>query len=98
MHKCLKAGRPEEVRLNAKLLTEAEEQCVHAHGVHAEESVGNEVGANDYSLVGTRRATSHTWIGIKKKARGAELHANPVMFTTVPPCRGGSPLTRMGTQ
>lgn len=27
----------------AKLLTEAEEQRVHAHGVHTEEAVGDEV-------------------------------------------------------
>ena len=29
-----------------KVLQEAEEQSVHGHGVHAEESTGNEVASN----------------------------------------------------
>ena len=32
------------------LLTEAEEERVHAHGVHAEEAVGDEVGSHYQSL------------------------------------------------
>lgn len=32
------------------LLTEAEEECVHTHGVHAEEAVGNKVGTNHHRL------------------------------------------------
>lgn len=32
------------------VLTEAEEEGVHAHAVHAEEPVGNEVGAHDHRL------------------------------------------------
>lgn len=32
------------------LLTEAEEQCVHTHGVHAEEAMGNEVRSNHHRL------------------------------------------------
>lgn len=37
------------------LLTETEEQRVHTHGVNAEESMGDEVGANHHSLVRTKR-------------------------------------------
>lgn len=33
------------------LLTETEEKGVHAHCVHTEESMGDEVGANYHSLV-----------------------------------------------
>lgn len=32
--------------MKAMILTEAEEQCVHTHGVHAEETMGNEVGSH----------------------------------------------------
>lgn len=32
------------------ILTEAEEECVHTHGVHAEEAVGDEVGPDDNRL------------------------------------------------
>lgn len=42
------------------LLTEAEEERVHAHGVHAEEAVGDEIGADRHSLVTT------THISIRK--------------------------------
>lgn len=33
-----------------RLLTEAEEQRIHTHGVHAEEAVGDEVGSHDHRL------------------------------------------------
>ena len=33
-------------------LTEAEEEGVHAHAIHAEEPVGDEVGAHDHRLKG----------------------------------------------
>lgn len=46
LYECLKTGRREDIWLNAKLLTEAEEQCVHTHGVHAEEAMGDEVGSH----------------------------------------------------
>lgn len=32
--------------VNNELLTEAEEQCVHTHGIHAEEAMSDEVGTN----------------------------------------------------
>ena len=35
------------------LLTETEEECVHTHGVHTEEPMGDEVGADHHSLVRT---------------------------------------------
>lgn len=34
------------------VLTEAEEECVHAHGVDAEEAVGDEIGAHHHRLQG----------------------------------------------
>lgn len=34
----------------SQTLTEAEEEGVHTHAVHAEEPVGNEVGAHDHRL------------------------------------------------
>lgn len=37
------------------LLTETEEKSVHTHGVHTEESMGNEVGPNHHRLVRTTR-------------------------------------------
>lgn len=46
--------KEEICRKNAKLLTEAEEQCVHAHGVHTEEAVGDEVGSH-YHCLGKKR-------------------------------------------
>ncbi len=33
-----------------QVLTEAEEECVHTHGVNAEKPMGNEVGAHQHSL------------------------------------------------
>lgn len=39
-----------EIQLNTKLLTEAEEECVHTHGVHAEETMGDEVGSHYHCL------------------------------------------------
>lgn len=32
------------------ILTKAEEDCVHTHSIHTEESVCNEIGANNHSL------------------------------------------------
>lgn len=32
------------------ILTEAEEECIYTHVVHAEESMGDEVAANHHSL------------------------------------------------
>ena len=51
-----------EVFLDAKgaeemLLTETEEQGVHTHGIHTEESMGDEIRANHHSLV--RKGTIH---------------------------------------
>lgn len=42
----------EEIRRKkgAKLLTEAEEQRVHTHGVHTEEAMGDEVGSHYHRL------------------------------------------------
>jgi len=45
--------------MNAKWLTEAEEQRVHAHAVHAEEAVGDEVGSHDQRLGGEKKW--HAW-------------------------------------
>lgn len=44
------------------LLTETEEKCVHTHGVHTEESMGNEVGANYHSLVRKTRTSCSDFI------------------------------------
>lgn len=41
------------------LLTETEEKRVHTHGVHTEESMGNEVGANHHSLQRTATYKRH---------------------------------------
>lgn len=41
--------------MGASLLTETEKQGVHTHTVDAEESMGNEVGANYHSLVNKRQ-------------------------------------------
>lgn len=53
LYECLKeerfAGDLAE-RYRMKVLTEAEEQCVHTHGVHAEESMGDEVGSHYHCL------------------------------------------------
>lgn len=50
LYECLNTGRrtqKEEIcSRTAKLLTEAEEQRVHAHGVHTEEAMGDEVGSH----------------------------------------------------
>lgn len=45
------------VNITEVLLTETEEQRVHTHGINAEETMGNEVGANHYGLVMTRETT-----------------------------------------
>lgn len=39
--------------IEAVLLTETEEKSVHTHGIHTEESMGDEVGADDHRLVRT---------------------------------------------
>lgn len=55
VQKLLEIGR-HEVRplgraiIPLQVLQEAEEQCVHTHAIDAEESMGNQVGANDHSL------------------------------------------------
>lgn len=50
LYECLETGGREEIWLNATTLTEAEEQCVHTHGVHAEEAMGDEVGSHYHRL------------------------------------------------
>lgn len=37
-------------RTDAKLLTEAEEQRIHTHGIHAEEAMGDEIGPHYHRL------------------------------------------------
>lgn len=51
---CLKKQQKNSV-LNAKLLTETEEECVHTHGEHAEETMGDEVGSHHQGLSGDHR-------------------------------------------
>lgn len=46
-------------RTGAQLLTEAEEQRVHTHGVHAEEAMGDEVGSHDHRLQRSTHKISH---------------------------------------
>lgn len=75
----------------AGLLTETEEEGVHTHGVHAEEPVGNEVGANRHGLTGEReRERGHTWVRAEEKALHTLFYVNGAA--------GLFPLTRMGTQ
>lgn len=52
------AGRGDQRRTGAKLLTEAEEERIHTHGVHAEEAMGDEVGSHDHRL---QRSTHKTF-------------------------------------
>lgn len=56
--------------LNALLLTEAEEQCVHTHGVHAEEAMGDEVGSNYQRLGEENHAHQDLFCGteLRKKS------------------------------
>lgn len=70
----VKTGRRKEIRLNAKLLTEAEEQCVHTHGVHAEESVGDEVGSHYHRLGEENNTHQDLCCGIK--AQGGTQRIN----------------------
>lgn len=43
------------------VLTETQEQCVHTHGVHAEEAVSNQVGSKYHRLkTGTTALEIHT--------------------------------------
>lgn len=37
------------------VLTEAEEECVHAHSVNAEESMSDEIGAHQHRLMRERK-------------------------------------------
>ena len=45
----------------SQTLTEAEEEGVHAHAVHAEEPVGDEVGAHDHRLKEKLCGHAATW-------------------------------------
>lgn len=65
LYECLKTARREEIWLNAKLLTEAEEQCVHTHGVHAEEAMGDEVGSHYHRLGEENHIHQELCCGIK---------------------------------
>lgn len=48
----LQTASGDPVGANKKLLTETQEQGVHAHGVHAEEAMGNQVGSHYHRLRG----------------------------------------------
>lgn len=43
------------------LLTEAEEECVHTHSVHTEESMGNQVGSHHHRLGREKQAHTQCW-------------------------------------
>lgn len=55
------------------LLTEAEEECVHTHVVHAEEPVSDEVASNHHGLQGQTSVSGLVWANNKPQKKNQEL-------------------------
>lgn len=63
------------------LLTEAEEECVYTHGVHAEEAVGNKVGTNHHRL--RRETHSNHYYTQHRRLHSATFKAEIILHVFV---------------